>query len=112
MIYTQLRTDVEKQRSAADSENVVIAAFLHQHVVIAPLSVSKEHHQSYNSFQLLPIAISLYTTLTLNLVCELLTAVSSSTVTRFWPERLNFLRALYFCSSQLLSAWIYNSFFL
>lgn len=82
MIHTQIHTDVKKQHSAADSENVVIAALLHQHVVIAPLSVSKEH-QSYNNSELLPIAISLYTILTLNLVRELLTAVSSRTVPAF-----------------------------
>lgn len=69
--------------SAVDSENVVIAALLHQHVVIAPLSVSKEHHQSYNSLELLAIAIFLYIIFTLNLVCELLTISSSRNVTPF-----------------------------
>lgn len=73
----------KKRVSAVDSENVVIVALLRQRVVIAPLNVSKEHHQSYNSLGLLAIAIFLYTIFTLNLVCELLTIISSRSLTPF-----------------------------
>lgn len=72
---------------------MVIAALLHQHVVIAPLSVSKEH-QSYNSLELLATAIFLYVMFTLILVCELLTIISSRSITPFWSKQPKFLSSL------------------
>lgn len=64
---------IKKEVAVVDSENVGIA----------PLGVSKEHNQSYNSIGLPAIAIFLYIMFTLNLVCELLTVISTRNVTFF-----------------------------
>jgi len=76
----------KKKISAVDSENVVMA----------PLSVSNEHQQSYNNLELLAITILLYTTFTLNLACELLTIISSRSVIPFRSKQPKFD---YSCSS-------------
>lgn len=98
-----------KKKSAADTET---AALLHQHVVIAPLSVSEEHHQSYNSLELPAIAIFLYIILTLNLVCELLTIITSRSVTPLfgWSKQPKFLSSVFVhCNFWMLEFTIHFS---